>query len=119
MTELVGRRRPDLAFDELHTDLRPGDYWKILNAGDGQPRQSDCPENLTGTCWYVVAPMEPAPYDEGGFGLGRLEKHTVREHDDGTISVRPGDGSSNSILITGSHGRSWHGFIEHDVWRTA
>ena len=109
---LTGRRRPDLPFDDLHDDLQPGDYWKILNVGDGRPRQSEHPENLTGTCWYVIAPMN----EERGYALGRLEKHTVREEDDGTISVRPGDGSSNSILITGSHGRTWHGYIEHGVW---
>lgn len=112
---MVGRRRPDLAFAELHDDLRPGDYWKILDTGTGEPRRSEHPENLTGTCWYIVAPNE---LEAGGyFGLGRLEKHTVREEEDGTISVRPNDGSSNSILVHGHHGVQWHGFIEHGVWR--
>lgn len=109
---LQGRRRHDLPFAELHEDIRPGDYWKILDA-EGQPRRSSDPSNLEGTCWYVVAPIGD------GFALGRLEKHTVREHDDGTISVRPGDGSSNSILITGARGVSWHGYIEHGVWEEA
>lgn len=112
MDAVIGRRLPDLAFDQIHGDLQPGDYWKILNVGDGLPRQSECSENLTGTCWFVVAPIG----DGEGYAIGRLEKHTVREEDDGTISVRPGDGSSNSILIGGSHGRSWHGYIEHGVW---
>jgi hypothetical protein len=40
----------------------------------------------------------------------------VREHEDGTISVRPGDGSSNSILITGHDGEQYHGYIECGVW---
>ncbi len=53
---------------------------------------------------------------ETGYGIGNLTKHTIREEDDGTISVRPGDGSSNSILITGAHGRTWHGYIERGVW---
>jgi hypothetical protein len=109
----VGRRRPDLPLGEIHGDLQPGDYWKIVDK-DGTPRSPDppCAENLTGTCWFVVAPLG----DGEGYGLGRLEKHTVREHEDGTISVRPGDGSSNSILIGGAHGAEWHGYIEHGVW---
>jgi hypothetical protein len=40
----------------------------------------------------------------------------VREEDDGTISVRPGDGSSNSILLSGAFGKTWHGYIEHGEW---
>lgn len=118
MTALQGRRRKDTRFGTLPDDIRAGDYWKILD-GDGQPRRSEHPDNLTGTCWHVVAPMVPAPYDEAGYGIGRLEAHTVREHEDGTISVRPGDGSSNSILIAGHHGRRWHGYIEHGIWRDA
>lgn len=109
---MQGRRLPDLAFSDIHTDLEPGDYWKILDTGTGEPRKPDPPQpgNLTGTCWYVVAPLGE------GYGIGRLEAHTVREEEDGTISVRPGDGSSNSILITGHHGEQWHGYIEHGVW---
>lgn len=110
---MIGHRLPDLVAGQIHGDLRAGAYWRILNAGDGEPRVSAFPENLTGDCWYVCAPMSY------GYALGRLEKHTVREHDDGTISVRPGDGSSNSILVTGHHGETWHGYIEHGVWRTA
>lgn len=109
---MQGRRLPDLAFDRMHPDIQPGDYWKILNVGNGMPRISEHPENLTGTCWYAIAPGPTV-----GYMLGRLEVHTVREHEDGTISVRPGDGSSNSILIGGPNGRSWHGYIEHGVWR--
>jgi hypothetical protein len=46
-----------------------------------------------------------------------LSIHTVREEDDGTISVRPGDGSSNSILIKyRAEPTWWHGYIEHGVW---
>lgn len=112
---MIGRRRPDTPLDSLPDDIKAGDYWKILNVGDGLPRVSEgSPENgnLTGTCWYVVAPVG----DADGYALGRLEVHTVREHEDGTISVRPGDGSSNSILITGAHDYRWHGYIEHGVW---
>lgn len=111
---MIGRRRPATQHGRLPDDIRAGDYWKILDKA-GKPKQSDEPSNLTGTCWYVAAPIG----DERGFAIGNLTKHTVREHEDGTISVRPGDGSSNSILITGSRGRSWHGYIEHGVWSEA
>lgn len=67
----------------------------------------------------VVAPMDDRLDEYDGWMIGNLELHTVREHEDGTISVRPGDGSSNSILISGSRGRKWHGYIEHGIWRTA
>jgi len=77
----------------------------------GDPAQSNELENLTGTIWQIVAP------GTDGHGVATLTKHTVREEDDGTISVRPGDGSSNSILVTsGSDGSTYHGYIEHGVW---
>lgn len=118
-----GRRRPDQRPGDLPDDIRPGDYWKRLDA-DGQPlRISAHASNLTGAAWAVVAPAS------FGWALGNLEAHTVREHEDGTISVRPGDGSSNSILIPSRRNRpdgkggwlpedeSWHGYIEHGEWR--
>ena len=117
---MQGRRRRDTLRGELPDDgilvppeaeIRAGDYWKVLNAGTGEPAVSLEPSNLTGTVWMVVAPLGD------GYGLGTLSKHTVREHEDGTISVRPGDGSSNSILISRPSGLSWHGFLEHGVWR--
>lgn len=113
---MQGRRRPDTVFGQMPEDFQPGDYWKILDQ-DGQPRRSDHPENLTGTCWHVIPPTRPSGGES--WALGRLEFHTVREHDDGTISVRPGDGSSNSILITGPHDYRWHGFVDHGVWEEA
>lgn len=111
---LTGRRRPDTPQGDLPDDIQAGDYWRVLNHGNGKPVQVNHPGNLTGGVWYVVAPM---PND--GYAIGRLELHTVREHEDGTISVRPGDGSSNSILIRGHHGQTFHGYIEHGVWRAA
>ncbi len=109
---MQGRRRPDTIEGELPGEIRPGDYWKVLNP-DGTPLHVSHPGNLTGAVWYVVAPVG----DADSWMLGRLGLHTVREEDDGTISVRPGDGSSNSILITQRPDRSWHGYIEHGVWR--
>lgn len=81
--------------DEI-TDLEFGDYWKYPKSVSREPT------NLTGTVWGVYIPGGP---------VSLLTKHTVREHEDGTISVEPGDGCSNSIP-----GRSFHGWIRHGVW---
>jgi len=101
---MIGRRRPDAHVGDLPPDIQPGDYWRALIEPSPEP------SNLTGLCYYVVAP-------EPGFGVALLTRHTIREEDDGTISVRPGDGSSNSILVHGAHGKTWHGYIEHGEWR--
>jgi hypothetical protein len=109
---VIGRRLPDTTFGILPDGFRAGDYWKVVE-GDGRPKLVDEPSNLEGTVWRVAAPMSY------GYALGTLTKHTVREHDDGTISVRPNDGSSNSILITGHDDEQWHGYIERGVWTAA
>lgn len=55
--------------------------------------------------------------------------HHVEEHEDGTISVLPQPGNSNSILVEGwswdagarAEGEplmSWHGYIRHGVWES-
>ena len=100
-------------FGQFPDDIQPGDYWQV---GDGQDPQAPLevenePTNLTKTIWWVAAPMSY------GYQLGHLRKHTVRKHTDGTISVLPNDGSSNSILITGHHGEQWHGYIYNGEWR--
>lgn len=110
---MEGRRRDDTPLDRIPDDVRAGDYWKVLDPGTREPLRSLYPSNLTGSVWMVAAPLGE------GFGIGKLMKHTVREHEDGTISVRPGDGSSNSILISRASGASWHGYIEHGVWQGA
>lgn len=107
---MMGRRRPDTRRDQLPPDPQPGDYWKVIDVSSGEPARSDRPSNLTGTVWEIVAPGL-------GFGVATLAAHTVREEDDGSISVRPGDGSSNSILVTGAGGKTWHGYIERGEWR--
>ncbi len=107
---MKGRRREDTYRGMLPDDIQPGDYWKVLDRSSGEPAKSDSSSNLTGLVYMVVAPMSY------GYALGNLTHHTVREHDDGTISIRPNDGSSNSILITGHHGEQWHGYIEHGEW---
>jgi len=92
-------------------EIQAGDFWKVLDRETGEPRNSVVPTNLTGTVWCVVAPI-----GDHGFQIAVLTHHTVREHKDGTISVLPGDGSSNSILVNGSHSRSFHGYIRNGVW---
>jgi hypothetical protein len=113
----VGRRLPDTVLGELPAPLdeqQPGDYWKVLSRKDeGVPltpadlKHDPGSGNLTNTVWGIVTPL-------GQYAM--LSIHTVREHEDGTISVRPGDGSSNSILVEGPPGQTWHGYIEHGVW---
>jgi len=105
-----GRRRADTIEGDLPDELAIGDYWKILSA-DGTPKSSTYPSNLTGTCWHLVVPIG----EQGGHALANLMAHTVREHDDGTISVLPGDGSSNSILVTRRPNETWHGFVRAGV----
>ncbi len=106
---MVGRRLEDVAFGNIPKGgVQPGDYWKCLDRENGEPLKAhDAPDNLTGTVWQICSPVVG--------GVATLVKHTVREHDDGTISVRAGDGSSNSILVSDNRG-SWHGYIEHGVW---
>lgn len=108
---MKGRRLPDTAegsFPLRYDELKDGDYWKLLDRETGEPIMvTDYPSNLTQTAWLVLAP---------GHLLANLVAHTVREHEDGTISVRPGDGSSNSILVQRRPEESWHGYIEHGVW---
>lgn len=112
---MQGRRLEDTregSFPLPYDALRPGDIWKVLDAESGEPVvASEHPSNLTGCKWMAIAP--------GPDGLKmfvNLVAHTVREEDDGTVSVRPGDGSSNSILVKRREDQSWHGYIEHGVW---
>lgn len=106
---MKGKRLADTKFGDLPDGWEdPGAYWKVLDRETGEPKVSEEPGNLTGGVWHVHSPA-------GGVAL--LTKHTVREEEDGTISVRPGDGSSNSILITGpGDAGTFHGYIEHGVW---
>lgn len=109
---MQGHRREDVVFGELPLELEPGEYWKYLaRDGSGDMPAVDAPDNLTGQVWGFYSP--------NGCGIGLLMKHTVREHEDGTASIRPGDGSSNSVLINGGTGGSWHGYLEHGTWRAA
>lgn len=135
---LVGQRLADTVMDEglpdpfkSFEDIPVGGYWKMLNRRDGKPldvhtladqrwwnnsgmQDPKFNQNLTGTVWSYKDP-------NGKYGM--MSIHTVREEADGTISVRPGDGSSNSILNTWEVidrpdlTQTWHGYIEHGVWK--
>lgn len=53
-------------------------------------------------CWWGVPP--------GTELLANLEKHKVTVHEDGKITISP------SILVS-NRDQSWHGYLEHGVWR--
>lgn len=115
MSEFQGFRLPDRPEGGPFPDgMGVGAYWKVVDEND-EPIRRSAPGKLTEECWRVVVPLG------NGWGIGNLDAHTVREHEDGTISVRPNDGSSNSILVSrgGPKAASWHGYIEHGVFRTA
>jgi len=79
-------KRHDLAEDEYALEM--GEYGK----------------NKDGV-WFMHV---PAP----GFGTGGLQKHTVVENADGTITVTP------SILCYGRNGgKDWHGYLTGGVWQ--
>lgn len=75
---------PDAA--DLHWLPEPGEYGR---------------HPATGT-WYARTP--------NGHAVD-LRKHSVVEHDDGTITVSP------SILVSDWSGPLWHGYLERGVWR--
>ena len=76
-----------------------GDEYMLFEPGDYGKRSDGI--------WY----MRP-PAVEGKFwGVGSLAKHTIVEHEDGTITVSP------SILVTGHHGAQWHRYLEKGIWR--
>lgn len=110
-----GRRLEDTRegfFPLLYDELMGGDIWKVLDRETNEPKVvTDHPSNLTGFHWMCIAPAV-----NGVKMFANLLAHTVREHDDGTVSVRAGDGSSNSILVKRLPDESWHGYIEHNIW---
>lgn len=85
---MVGRRVQ--FFRGWPGNARPGNYCQVPPGID--PRGNGI--------WYVVAP-------DGGCGALLPSKHTVFEHEDGTITVSP------SIVMP----NKWHGFLERGIWR--
>ena len=87
-------RRIYLDSEKVYTSLQPGEY-----------------------CKYEDHWICRCPTSEGNL-LGTLDKHTVVEHEDGSISVTP------SILCSMDYSPEhrqiqWHGFLERGVWRSA
>lgn len=80
--------------------ITPGDYGKIIDAGR--------------VTWFVCTPdgarfMLASPHSPDSAG----RSHEVEEHDDGTITIEPRPGNSNSILSP----QGWHGWLYRGVWR--
>jgi len=65
--------------------------------------------------------FEPGDYSKGFDGhwyartpnglLAGLRNHSVREHEDGTISVEP------SILVHQPNVGQWHGYLQRGIWK--
>ena len=103
--QIQGERLADVDYyDQYKTRLDPpGAFRKVTGFPDTAVAHSS---NLTGTLWVVKTPNDLH---------GILGAHTVREEDDGSITVKPGDGSSNSILVSNGQ-ESWHGYITSGLW---
>lgn len=88
---MTGRRVPDTT---KRSEMAPGDYSRRIEEG------------VVTKEWNLCLP-------NGMHGTISEEIHQVVEHSDGTITVSP------SILLTsGDPNYSWHGYLEHGVWRT-
>lgn len=92
--------------------MEPGDYGRHmvrLSPGistEGEPFWA----------WWVCTP-------NGLFGRLSMPEdsphhHYVEEHDDGTVTIVPQEGNTNSILVKGANGVEWHGWIRHGVWES-
>lgn len=91
MNTLQGIRVTDLNISL--TEYKPGEY-SLRPAGHD----------------YADAPRQLYFRDPAG-NIGRVERHTITEHEDGTISVSP------SILVErGAAGNNWHGHLQRGVW---
>jgi hypothetical protein len=79
---------------EPHERMEPGGYRRV-NYGSG-----------FGWQWEIVDPTGT---------IGRLQDHTIEEHEDGTITVAPSIARDPSSGLM--HGEGWHGWLERGVWR--
>lgn len=116
---MQGRRLPNQVYGrQWPEELQPGDYWLWMDWKDPEkPLPADRvirgrtaleAGNLTG---LVIGLMTPNGMQAD------LTLHTVRIEADETFSIRPGDGSSNSILVEAPPIARWHGYMEHGVWQ--
>lgn len=97
---MQGERLPD---DGELLPVEPGQYQKR--------------HTTVGVRWFFRPPVE-------GVGMGQISPdiHEVIEHEDGTISVtvpRQDGKGANSILVNGGREKSWHGYVERGIWRSA
>lgn len=83
--------------------LEPGDYVKVdpQRMADGSPLADWVRKKYP--MWLCCSPNGHA---------ANLQRHTVVEHEDGTITVSP------SILISDNTGELWHGYLERGVYRS-
>ncbi len=83
-----GRRYPDVSDTyEPHERMEPGGYRREHDSHTGRWH------------WTICDPRGH---------IGRIDNHTVTEHEDGTITVEP------SILDANEGG--WHGYLRCGVW---
>lgn len=105
---LKGERREDMPDHKsgLPINVKPGDYWRAkVQVGE-----------IIKWEWWVCAPNSN---DSDAYGIGRIPRHTVIEHEDRTISVMPDqarDGHMNSILIMRGTRQIFHGWIKRGYW---
>lgn len=104
----TGRRREDMPdhANGLPSDLKRGDYWRTCVQENGKQHGE----------WWICAPNV---HSDTGYGVARIPKHTVIEHDDGTITVMPDqarDGHMNSILVMRGQTQIFHGWIKRGYW---
>ncbi len=96
---MQGRRRED---GTPPYELEPGDYtkWHVTNSAEDEHWEMWCVRTPDGGPGFHLC-NEHSPDKKGRF-------HHIEEHEDGTISVLPQPGNSNSIMAPGE---KWHGFL--------
>lgn len=103
---MQGRRRED---GTPPYELEPGDYTKMHTTNSAETESWEV--------WFVRTPDGSASFylanEHDRDRNGRC--HHVEEHEDGTISVLPQPGNSNSIMAPGE---KWHGFLRRGEWVT-
>lgn len=129
---LRGRRLPDAPIGEFpldYNEMQPGDYWFATVRRDHPeyPRRLNVKDHPEDQRWWGEEQIDPRfKSNLTGLVLGAftplmqyvmLSIHTVRENEDDTVTVAPGDGSSNSILVHASTDKpQWHGYIDNGEW---
>lgn len=110
---LQGTRLPDAVIGEK------GPGWDAWNKGRCPPGSYMKVTTGSGTVmWWIVDPL-------GVRGSIVKQHHSVEEHEDGTITVRPSllhqrvgdDDEAFSALVNGD-ATGWHGWLERGVWRS-